>query len=132
MRINAQVIPHAYQRYDTIGDWRFVTVPVYVPWLKDRKSDIELQINVSDLGNDKYNMLVMIHEIVEALLCYYFGVTEKQVDDWDMSHLDSEEPGDEPGCPYAWQHSIATGVERLLAAIMGIDWAEYGEAVRKL
>jgi len=42
------------------------------------------------------------------------------------------EPGDSPDAPYRAEHSIATGIERILAGAGGIDWQTYEEAVNGL
>lgn len=76
-------------------------------------------------------MLIAVHELVEVLLCKHDGVTQKSVDKFDMAYEkkrkpnDDSEPGDNPKAPYVKQHCIATGVERILAAGLGVSWKEY-------
>ena len=43
-----------------------------------------------------------------------------------------DEPGDDPRAPYVVQHCIATGVERILAALLGVSWKRYEEAINRL
>jgi hypothetical protein len=72
--------------------------------------------------------LIAIHELIEAALCEVAGITEKQVDEFDMSAEIQDfagEPGDLHDAPYYRQHQIASGIERLLAAEMGVDWLTY-------
>jgi hypothetical protein len=35
------------------------------------------------------------------------------------------EPGDDPRAPYYREHQFASGMERLMAAELGIDWQQY-------
>ncbi len=106
------------QRYPTVGDWQF--------------SPNLLKINVSDLGDWRYEFLIGLHEFVEAMLCKRWRVRQQDVDDFDMKHPDiSGEPGDDPRAPYYKQHQIATAVERLVAAELGVNWNAYEDEVEK-
>lgn len=103
-------------------------------WLPIKK----LHIRVSKLPDSRYEFLVALHELVEVKLCEWSGVTQKQVDDFDISFEDNRkpdddsEPGDSPNAPYRFQHCIATGVERIVAAVLGVDWSEYEKAITAL
>jgi hypothetical protein len=129
MRIVIETIPHEKQRYETVGDWQFLT-------------NDELVIRVSELRNiicpistaelKQCELIVGIHELIEAVLCKSFGITEKEVDEWDMSHEDSDDPGSIPGCPYYQAHSLATIIEKMLAHELGIYWEEYEEVLERL
>lgn len=124
MRITIETIPHAEQRYPTVGDWQ---------WRGD-----DLLIRVSEMGDWRYEAAVAVHELVEVLLCKRDGVTEAAVDAFDMAYEkarqpgDESEPGDDPACPYARQHCFATAVERMLAAALGMSWLEYERKVESL
>ena len=125
MNIVVKTIPHAEQRYETVGDW----------WL-DEAGD--LQIRVSAMGEWKYEALVAFHELAEALLCKDRGITTEMVDAFDMAFEarreagNTDEPGDDPNCPCRREHFFATSVERLLAAEFRVDWAAYDAAVAGL
>lgn len=80
----------------------------------------------------RYEILVAIHELIEQSLCKHEGVTEKEVDDFDMSHPGSKEPGNEPDAPYRNQHEFSTAIEMLLAQRLGVDWYRYGAEVESL
>lgn len=110
MNITIKTIPHKEQRYDTCGDWQFLA--------PDR-----LVVSVSDTGDLRYNTLLAIHELVEAVLCAKDGVAEASVDHFDMSNPTKD--GDDRDCPYAKQHCFATSVERMVAAAMDVSWGEY-------
>jgi len=38
---------------------------------------------------------------------------------------DLGEPGDDPRAPYYREHQFASGMERLMAAELGVDWQQY-------
>lgn len=97
-----------------------------------------LHIKVSELGDWRYNALIAVHELVEVLKCKHDGVTQEQVDAFDIAYeknrpeaVDSE-PGDSPDAPYRQQHCLATGIERIMAAALGVDWDSYDRAILAL
>jgi|ERR1035437_759897 hypothetical protein len=125
MKISIETIPHNQQRYNTVGDWTF-------------DHDGNLNIKVSEMGNENYEFLVAQHELTEAWLCKKNGITEKEVDEFDIEFeakraIDNyDEPGDDLSCPYNLFHSFATGIERLLATYLNIKWKEYDNCVNRL
>lgn len=119
MKITIQTIPHSDQRYDTVGDWIF-----------DAQGNLE--ITVSEMGNDNFAFLVGIHEAIEAWLCRHDGVKEEDVSAFDQAFEGAGEPGDDPDAPYREQHFIATSIERILSQAIDVDWADYGTAVDAL
>ena len=121
MKISVFTQPHNLQRYNTVGDW-FTS-----------RIDGKVQIIVSELGSWRYELLVAVHELVEAFLCMHDGVAEESVTKFDKQFVQRDaEPGDSPDAPYARQHCIATGVERILAACLGVKWQHYEDAIEKL
>jgi hypothetical protein len=125
LKIDIQTIPHHDQRYETVGDW------FYSP-------DGRLHIRVSELDNWRFEACIAIHELVECVLCRYTGITEAEVDEFDKAFEanrdedNTDEPGDDSNAPYRTQHCIATGVERVVAALLNVDWSTYDEAVNAL
>lgn len=117
MKIEINIIPHSAQRYDTVGDWQF-------------KGD-ELQINVSDLGDEKFNVLVAIHELIEAFECKFNGVSTEQVDEYDFSHPDvgSADLDANSDSPYFKYHNDSTAIEWILSRLFGVDWKEYSKKI---
>ncbi len=114
LTIVLRLIPHAGQRYDTVGDWQ---------WQGNT-----LQIRISrelETKNPDFVMLVFIHETIEAILCRHDGITEAEVDAFDMAFKGNSEPGDDPAAPYHRQHRQAERIERQLAAALGVDWSAY-------
>lgn len=119
MNIHALVINHADQRYDTVGDW---TTP----------GPNTLLVHVSKCNDPRYEALIMVHEIVEAVLCSYRGITAAEVDKFDLNYPSAAEPGDDPAAPYHKEHVVATEIERRLADELGVDWATYERYLEEL
>lgn len=111
------------QRYPTLGDWR-------TPVGKDISRPI-IEVKVSLVGNEDYEFLIAVHELVEGYLCRRAGVTDEMVTQFDKENLDSDEPGDLHYAPYHKQHRMATLIERELAEMMGIEWSDYTLGLRE-
>src|SRR2546426_684428 len=116
--IHIKTIPEEEHRYPTTGDWWF-------------NPDGSLDVVVTDFGRPDHEFLVAFHELVEVWLCRKRGITTEAVDAFDMEYEqnrkegDVSEPGDDPRAPYYHEHQFASGMERLMAAELGIDWQEY-------
>jgi hypothetical protein len=126
MRILIETVPHREQRYDTCGDWL-------------EQVDGTWHIRISELPTktalfpEKFAFLVAFHELIEMALCQASGTTAAEVDSFDLAYAGSrDEPGDDEDAPYYDQHQIATGLERTMAALLGVDWAEYERAINEL
>lgn len=113
---------HKTQRYDTCGNWAF----------RNCIETGDLIVAVSRMRDWRYEALVAVHEIIEALLCKARGISEEAVTAFDKAHPDADEPGDHPDAPYGREHCFATLIERLLATEFGVDWAEYEKAIDAL
>ena len=117
MNVTIKTIPHDQHRCCTCGDWW---------WEGDT-----LQIRVSEMNDDRYEWLIAVHELVEVWCCRHAGITQKQVDDFDFAYEknrtvdDTSEPGDDAKAPYRQPHCLATGIERILAFVWGVCWADY-------
>ncbi len=122
MKIIIESIPHKDQRYDTCGDY----------WIDPK--DNTVHIKVSKLDSLPEMLCVAIHELVEWALCDVEGIDNDEITEFDENHdgADGSELGDDVDAPYYKQHQIATGVERIVAAEMGVDWAAYEEGIRRL
>ena len=119
MKIIIETIPHKDQRYPTVGDWQF---------LGD-----ELLIRVSEMGDWKKEALVGIHELVEALLCKSRGITQEEVDKFDMAYKGADmDPGGDIHAPYHSQHLIAGDFEAWLQKDLSVDEEDYENAIDKL
>jgi hypothetical protein len=128
-KVKIVTIDHSSQRYPSVGDWQFE---------ESVQDGTTLVIRVSKMSDWRYEFLVALHELVEVALCSWGGVTQKQVDKFDIDFEKKRKPGnvDEPGddirAPYRFQHGIASGVERIAGAILGVDWNKYADEVENL
>lgn len=125
LKINIKTIPHDDQRYDTVGDY-FET------------ADGGIEFRISELSDWKYEALVALHEFVEKILCIDRGITNEDIDAFDMEYErqrvegDVTEPGDCLRAPYFMQHQIATQMERMLAKYLDVEWSKYDLEVELL
>lgn len=127
LKINAITIPHNKQRYSTLGDY-----------FTD-ENGVE-QFRVSDLGDYRMELAILVHEIVENYLCKYKGIKEQDIMNFDLmfekerdeGKWTDEEPGDDPRSIYNKEHQIATFIERALISYFGINWEDYELACNKL
>lgn len=126
MFITIEVIPHMFQRYPTAGDWIIKESP-------DDPKRSTLHIRVSNTGEPRANLVLAIHELVEALLCINDGIKPDQVDAWDMGPgLSLDEPGEHPDAPYHSQHMDAEIIERMVARMLGLPWDKYTNLIEAL
>jgi hypothetical protein len=121
-----QVVKPEQMRYPTVGDWQKLPMTKQIE-LEINPPDYVYGIWVADTGDKKTNFLVALHEIVEQFMCQEAGITTQEVDEWDMSHPELDEPGDDVRCPYHKQHDIAIRVERFVAGRSGLNmnWDEH-------
>ncbi len=120
MKIVIEAIDHAKQRYPTAGDY----------W---REKDGTLHVVVSKMADQRYELLVAIHELVEMSLVDQRGISHKAIDEFDMGiGKDLAEPGDDPRAPYHAEHMVASEIERRMAAELGVDWDKYAKAIEAL
>lgn len=129
--IEYRVVGHGEQRYATVGDWEV--------------GEEGMVIRVSEMGEGRYNLLVFIHELIEAMMCKEVGVGQGEVDEFDREYEEAraqdgrrlapcecgfyEEPGDDPHAPYHVQHMTATKCEKIIAKALGVEWEEYEAAI---
>lgn len=120
MRITILIIPHKAQRYNTVGDWQF--------------TGDSLIIKVSDTGNYYYNFLIARHEQEEAIFCKRYGISEKEVDEYDFKHPEagSDSFSDNIDAPYYEAHCNALASEWNMAQLLHLDWKDYTNVVEKL
>jgi hypothetical protein len=132
VQIDISVIPHDQQRYDSTGDWY---------WTQNI-----LRVRVSKLSDPRWEFCLGLHEMIEAMLCHFMGISQEDVDAFDMPYESAHQrncvcypcgcprqrlsdPGSDKHAPYAFQHKIADAAERVVAAVLGIHWASYDEEV---
>lgn len=66
---------------------------------------------------------VLVHEVIEKLLCDYYGITAEQVDRDDALILKGKKKVQQ--CSYYRHHRTATKVERIICKAFGLDWREH-------
>ncbi len=106
-------------RYNTCGDWRVL--------------DEILVITVARLSNPLYHFAVAFHEYAEAVACIAKGITDKDVDDFDIYGPGAllDDPGRDPRAPYHKQHIVAEALEANFAKHIGIIWERYSQEIEE-
>ncbi len=128
MKILIEPIMHSEQRYNTCGDYYFDEGPIDI----GASDGPTLRIRVSELKDRREVLLIAIHELIEWALCDSVGISNQVIDEFDLVYKGGKEPGDEFQAPYYYQHQVATGIERILAAEMGVDWLAYERHINEL
>jgi hypothetical protein len=117
MNIHILVIPESEQRPEVNG----------ADWFWDTNGD--LQVRVSPLSDWRREVLLGIHEAVEAVMCKHNGVAQASVDvfdqEYDKNHAFDLNAGDDPAAPYVREHCLATAIERILCAELDVNWLSY-------
>lgn len=121
MDIIIKVIPESEQRKEVNG----------ADWFWDAEGN--LQVRVSPMSDWRYETALAFHEAFEACLCKNNGVTQKEVDEFDMAFdlAHPNEPdlnaGDEQTAPYRREHNYATIVDRLFIGACQLNWKDYDD-----
>lgn len=124
-RIIIEVIPHAKQLYETCGNYYFDT-------------EGDLRICVSEMSDNRYEMLIAVHELTEVLQTEFLGIPEPDIAKFDIEFErkrlpgNLDEPGDDPDAPYKNSHCFSTGFERIMAALLNVDYKSYEKACNEL
>ena len=124
MLITIEVIRPESQRYKTAGDWQWDH--------RDSKFGDSLYITVGQLGDERYEFLVALHELIEAYLCKENSITQEQVDEFDKHNPELDEPGESPRAPYHREHMQASIIERIMAQFLDVDWLKYEDVLDSL
>lgn len=130
MNIHAKTIPHNQQRYETVGDYF-------------RKTSTGTdEFCISDMANVDYEFLVLIHELIEQHLTVKRNILESDITRFDIAFeelraelpelIGDMEPGDMTNAPYHKEHVFATGIEKIIAAELGVNWDDYDKTVNAL
>jgi len=129
MKVVIKTIPNESHDYPTVGDWYY-----------DKHGT--LQVKVSKMSDKRYEMILIVHELVEAFAASQNRVSEEAVTAFDIEYEKKlqageipsyiDEPGFHPDCPYQKEHLLATACEMALASSLGVRWAEYEHELIKL
>lgn len=117
-RIVVDFVAQEEQRYDTVGDY----------WVGP---DNTLHFRITDFpDNPSYSRAILLHELIEKWLKDLDGVSDMDVDAWDMGPgEDLRDPGLDPRAPYHRHHMIADSYERRFICDAGEDWVKYESSI---
>jgi hypothetical protein len=127
MNIIGTSIPANQIRNSQVGDWEY--------------GDDWIAVKSANLSDWRYELLVQVHELVEAALCKHRGITDEQVTAFDALFEEerkqglrsaTDEDGDDPRACYHREHIAATMIERLLAMEIGVEWKKYESEIYSL
>lgn len=129
--VEINLIPHSEQRYPTWADWEI------------EGAGEPLKISISKVGNWRYEYIAALHEFLEIALCMHMGISQKDVDDFDVDYESrrmagekfaacgceiTDDPGSDEHAPYRIAHIYATSVEYGFQRLLGVAEKDYDEA----
>src|SRR5258708_33385114 len=122
MDFNIRGIPQDKQRFTTLGDW----------W----EDELGLQIRITNM-HWKYQVAILMHELIEFSICKSEGITTEECDAFDTLFEQEYESGKWPKsveagfdrrCPYRRGHWWGDKFERLTIFLLGGTWKSYLKA----
>jgi hypothetical protein len=122
--IEAWVIAHRDQKYDTAGDY----------WESDEGHNGTWAIRLSELPDWRMEFLVLIHELIEMGLTKHRGISWDEITAFDTvgDGKDSDDPGRITTAPYHKEHMFSENIEKILAEELEVDWIDYNRALDSL
>ena len=94
--------------------------PLCGDWYFDQgNGDLHIKVTAADVWDQEEAFLVALHELIEARLCFKAGVTQGEVDRFDLAFIGDDEPGDQLDAPYQKQHREACLLEHMMALFLG-------------
>jgi len=114
MKIEARSIAQNEHRYPTLGDY----------W----EEGDTLQVRTTRFPDWRHDFLILLHEMVEAVLCLHRGIPEPSIKKFDEAFEAAGmigEPGDQVSAPYYEEHQFAQAMEMMMAQELGVNWREY-------
>jgi hypothetical protein len=121
MKIILRSLPLRRIRNNQCGDW----------WLR---ASGKIEASSARMSDERSEIAVAIHELIEAWLCRAHGVTDEAVCAFDAMfeeertqglHDEEAEAGDDPRAPYRSEHKAATAVEREVCDAFGLTWPDH-------
>ena len=106
-----------------------------------REGHDEVLVQVASVGLWQYEVLVAVRVLVEYALVRASGMEVSEADDFEIRyeaeremgvHGAWEDSGDDIGAPHRVQHCAAVAVERMMAALMGVSWRQYQDALAEV
>jgi hypothetical protein len=121
-KIVVNVVDQSDQRYDTLGDWQVIP--------DDVAKTTTISILVSKQKDERSTFAVAIHELVEAVACYFNGVTQQAVDDYDLEQLGAFGVADSHA-PYFHEHNAAITCEAAFCASVALSFEAHELALEQ-
>jgi len=118
-RIIIEFIDQKDQRYDTVGDYGETEDGV---WFKITKFE----------ENPMRSIYVLMHEMWEFFRNKQLGISVEDVDDFDLSHPELDDPGLSPNSPYHKTHMESDAIERLCCVLAQDDWVDYESEIESI
>jgi hypothetical protein len=84
------------------------------------------------MPNPAHSMAILLHELHEKFRNDQLGIADALVDEFDLAHLDHDDPGLLPDAPYHKTHMEADVLERLFIVLTGCDWVTYETAINEV
>ena len=132
MRIIIETKRTIEMRYDTLGDW------YYRECQREAEApdglEMVIEVDREQVVDPRVQLVIALHELIEAKLCEDAGITQEQVDNFDRNEwpklvakmgdwdwVADLEPGDAEEAPYRKQHRFAMLIEHLVARELGLE-----------
>jgi hypothetical protein len=116
--INIHFIPKEEMRYDTVGDY----------W----ETDDSIEFRIALMDNPLHSAAILLHEIAEYFDVKRRGISIEEIDQFDISHPELDDPGWSSEAPYNASHQLGDLVERAFILGVGERWTDYDEKVMQL
>ena len=118
-RIIVDFIEQKDQRYETVGDYG--------------ETGEEIWFKITDFpGKPAYSIAILLHELTEFYRNRQEGISVEDVDAFDLSHPELDDPGLSLEAPYHKAHMEADVIERAFIVFSKEDWTEYEKAIYNL
>ena len=123
--LTVEIIPHSQQRIGEVGDYWEVGPGAWV-------------FRVSQMSKPVYSLLVLVHELVEWVICEALGIIEPDIFAFDKKWYEDRdsgipspysEAGHDPAAPYHRAHVLAEIAERMVCLACGESWTDYDHEV---
>lgn len=118
-RIVIDFVPQHLQRYETVGDYG------------ENEHNVWFRITAFP-NNPGYSIAVLLHEILEFYRNKQEGISIEDVDNFDLSHPELDDPGLSLDAPYHKTHMEGDAIERLAILFFGEDWVKYEQAITEV
>jgi len=103
--------------------------------------DGTLIFHIAETGNEFYNKMILIHEMIEEATTKQMGILEEDISNYDKYFElkrqqklvgENDENGYARDCNYRNQHTLSDSVERLMCAMTNTPWIDYEYHINNL